>query len=219
MVVDLEEVWRIREEEVYPKLFGPTSRGIFTPSLHIFANQFNVPDPDPRWLHHGVIEFAPTPERSSWIYVTSGLSNPWEVEPHQYDPDGPSGSGVEMVLQAVEQSDWAIQVLLRMLAFDLLLAAGKFPGAAPLGMGDRVPLRAPINGEAACLVRNLVVVEPEGTASGFNLPSGTADFVSFTGATDAEIAFAKANSSGDLVERLRAAGAHPVTDPRRRSVI
>ena len=27
--VDLEEVWRIREEEVYPSLFGAQSRGIF----------------------------------------------------------------------------------------------------------------------------------------------------------------------------------------------
>ena len=34
--VDLEKVWEIREEEIYPKLFGLESRGIFTLSPELF---------------------------------------------------------------------------------------------------------------------------------------------------------------------------------------
>lgn len=219
MAVDLEEVWRIREEDVYPKLFGSMSRGTFTPSPHLFSSQFNVADPDPRWLHYGVLEYAPTPQRASWVYATSGFSNPWLTEPADYDPSGRSGDGVEMVFQATAQGDWAVQVLLRMMVFDLLLAAGRFPGSEPLVVGDRVPLRAPINGDPACLVRNLVVAEPEGLARGFALPSGKVEFLAFTGVTDAEVAFAKSRSSVELVKRLRSGRAHPVTDPRRRSVV
>jgi hypothetical protein len=42
--------------------------------------------------------------------------------------------------------------------------------------------------------------------------------MTFTGVTDAEISFAKANSTLALVEHLSAAGAHPVTDPTRVSI-
>jgi hypothetical protein len=217
--MDLEEVWRIREEAVYPRLFGPVSRGIFPLSQTLFAERFGQADVDPRWLFYGVFEFAPTPDRSSWVYVTSGSSNPWETEPDAYDPAGESGAGIEFLLPTSEPGDWAIQTLQTMLAFDLLLAAGRFPNAQPLAFGDRVPLRAPINGEAACAIRNLVVTEPEGLATGFSLPSGTVLFGAFTGITDDERDFAKAEGSDVLVERLRAAGRHGVTDPRRPSVI
>ena len=46
-------------------------------------------------MTHGVFEFAPTDKRDSWVYVTSGYSNPWEQEPEEYDPDGDSGLETE----------------------------------------------------------------------------------------------------------------------------
>ena len=38
--MDLEEVWRLREEEVYPKLFGPLGRGIFPLTQELFNRRF-----------------------------------------------------------------------------------------------------------------------------------------------------------------------------------
>jgi len=215
--MDLEAVWAQREEQIYPALFGPVSRGIFTLDQALFE-RFGQADIDPRWLFYGVLEFAPTEQRPSWLYVTSGCSNPWDQEPHDYDPAGESGAGVEFVLQAASPGDWAVTVLRNMLAFDLLLAHGRYPGREALGIGDRVPLQESIDGREDGLVRNLVLTEAEGIAAGFTLASGKVLLPSFTGITDAEAEFARANSSEDLIKRLRDAGHHPATDPRRASL-
>lgn len=36
----LEEAWRIREEELYPKLFGGTGPGIFALDTQLFTDVF-----------------------------------------------------------------------------------------------------------------------------------------------------------------------------------
>lgn len=216
--MDLETVWKIREEEVYPALFGSPCRGIFPLSQQLFSDRFGQSDIDPRWLFYGVFEFAPTVERPYWLYVTSGHSNPWEREPVDYDLDGESGAGFEFTFAVSEQGDWAIQTLQHVLAFDLLLRAGRYSGGEPFSLHDRIPLRAPINGRPDCQVRNLVLVENEGAPQEFSLPSGLVILVGFTGITDTELTFAKANGSPALIERLREAGYHPVTDPSRPSL-
>ena len=80
----LEGVWEHREEVVYPQIFGPLSRGTFALTPKQFAGPFCCTEIDPRWLHYGVLEYGPTSARSSWIYVTSGASNPWEQDPDEY---------------------------------------------------------------------------------------------------------------------------------------
>ncbi len=217
--MDLEEVWRLREEEVYPELFGPVGRGIFPLTTELFSQQFKQSEVDPRWLFLGVFEFPPTAGRPFWLYVTSGWSNPWEDEPEAYDPAGESGSGVEFSFAVSEQGDWAITTLQSMLAFDVLLTAGRFGDRRPLAVGDRIPLGGPLDGDAECPIRHLVVAEPEAIPSQFGLPSGEVRLLGFTGATDPEIKFAKENSSALLIDRLRAVGGHPVTDPRRTNLI
>ncbi len=217
--MDLEDVWRLREEDVYPGLFGTVGRGIFTLTQELFDRQFGQRDVDPRWLFHGIFEFPPTPDRQSWIYVTSGYSNPWEVDEQDYDPVGISGAGVEFIMAVTQQGDWAIQTLQSILAFDLLLGAGRFANGRCLEFQDRIPLRRPINGSPDCEVRNLVVSEREEGAPHFQLPSGKVTFMAFTGVTDNELVFAKEHGSPALLERLRAIGAHPITDPHRRSAI
>lgn len=191
----------------------------FTLPQELFGEVFGQINIDPRWLHLGVVEFAPTPSRPSWLYVTSGYSNPWEQEPSLYDPHGESGAGVEFTFSVSEQGDWAIQVLQRMLAFDLLLGAGRFPGRDRLALHDRIPFRGPINGAADCELRNLVLVECEDGPKEFGLPSGEVILVGFTGMTDAELAFAKVHGSGALLNQLRAAGYHPITNPHRTSLV
>lgn len=214
--MNLDEVWRIREEEVYPKLFGKVSRGIFSLTQDLFARCFGTVELDPLWLFFGVFEFAPTADRSSWLYVTSGCSNPYD-DPYTSN-ESESGAGVEFTLQVSEQSDWAIDRLQTMLALDLLLRAGHFPNRGPLPLGGHISLRAPVNGVESCQIRNLILVSWEGRPGGFQLPSGSVALAGFTGVTDAELAFAKANGSHALVEKLRDAGFHPTTNPRRRSI-
>lgn len=216
--MDLEEVWRIREEEIYPQLFGSVSRGIFPLTMELFAERFRLEEVDPRWLHYGVIEFAPTAERPSWLYVTSGHSNPWDEAPDAYNPGGPSGSGIEFIFASTQQGDWAISFLQNMLAFDLLLSAGCFPEGAPLEVGDRIPLRTPINGIEGCRICNAVLTAPYTLPADMTLPSGTVSFMAFTGITDQESAYAREHDSDELVRHLRAAGYCPVTDPERPSL-
>ena len=216
--MDLEEVWRLREEEIYPKLFGPVGRGIFPLTQELFGNRFGQRDIDPRWLCLGVFEFPPTADRNSWIYVTSGYSNPWEVEPEAYDPAGESGSGLEFTFAVSEQGDWAIETLQAMLAFDLLLGAGRFPGREQLSLHDRIPLHGPVNGKPDCAIRNLVLVQREDGLQHLSLPSGQVILVGFTGVTTSELDFAKSNGSIALIDRLREAGYHPITNPNRQSL-
>jgi hypothetical protein len=54
--------------------------------------------------------------------------------------------------------------------------------------------------------------------AGFSLPSGSVVFLTFTGVPDAEISFARTNSTQTLVEHMSAAGAYPFTDPSRVSI-
>jgi hypothetical protein len=55
----------------------------------------------------------------------------------------------------------------------------------------------------------MIVVEPEHIPLEFSLPSGRALFAGFTGVTDPELTFAKANGS----EALSASSAKQVTIP------
>lgn len=215
----LEEVWRQREEEVYPALFGPSRRGIFPLDLELFTRQFRQSEVDARWLTYGVFEFAPTEHRASWLYVTSGHSNPWETEPVDYDPTGESGCGVEFTLAVTDQGDWAIKKLQSMLAFDLLLRAGRYRIAKPLSVHDRIPLRAPLNGQAECVLRNLVIDVAVGFPREFQLPSGKVRLLGFTGITDAELDYGKSAGSDKLIEWLSTEGSHPVSDPSRQSLL
>lgn len=217
--MDLEEVWRIREEDIYPSLFGETRKGIYTLTPGIFERRFSGAEIEPSWLFYGVFEFAPTEARPSWLYVTSGRSNPWDDEPDAYDPEGQSGDGVEFLLASTVQGNWAISLLQIVLAYDLLLSVGHFPDGERIGPGHRIPLNAPIDGRAECALRHVFVSQPDVLPTGFSLPSGRVDFLTFTGATDDEIGFARQHSTSALIDILREKRAYPATDPARRSAI
>ena len=214
--MNLEEVWEIREEKVYPDLFGDLHRGIFTLSAETFQ-RFGDIKTDPRWLFHGVMEFRPAPSRETWLYVTSGYSNPWETEPKDYDEDQESGAGVEFVLETLEPADWPIVTLQNMLAFDILLTTGQLGSGSPLDLHDRIPLNAPIDGRATSEIRFVVVCEPEHFAPRFKLPSGTSRFLQFVGITEAERDFAKQSGFDALRQQLKEHAHYPATVPGRAS--
>jgi len=211
----LERVWEHREESVYPSLFGPTSRGTFVLSGELFTGVFSQESYYPRWLHCGVIEFAPSGDRESWLYVSSGASNPWELEPEDYSDSEYSGFGTELVLEVPDQVDWAIVILQRILAFNILLAHGRYGDKPALDYGDRIPLRAPITLEGDSLIQNLVVTKPTHYADHFDLESGRVDLLHLVGATDREVEFAKEHGSSELCGRLMEAGYLPITQPDR----
>lgn len=213
----LEAVWKYREETLLPALFGAVARGIFPLEAALFADTFGQADIDPRWLHLGVFEFAPTAARPSWLYATSGGSTPWETDPADYDPDDYSWLGVELVMETPAQADWAVGVLQRLLAFQVLLCHGHF-GGTPLDYGHRVPAGGPIDGGQSPL-RHFALSQPTHYPATAQLPSGRFDLLHVVGISEAERDFAQAEGTRALIAALQAKGAFPVTDPQRPSIL
>jgi hypothetical protein len=209
--IDLEEVWRIREEEVYPSLFGTQSRGIFPLSQQAITDSFGAVNIDPRWLFYGAFEFAPTPARPTWLYVTSGHSNPWESEPSDYKIGDASGRGVEFVFVANEPSDLAIRFLLHMLAYDLLLVAGQLGERRQIDVGALIPLGGAIDGTPNGRLRNAFVVVPPNLPKAFELPSGQVRLLTLVGITDEEFGTGSAEGGEALVARFQSSSTYPLT--------
>lgn len=218
----LEAVWEERESAVYPRYFGSISRGIFVLSADLFSSVFDQTSIDPRWLHHGVFEFAPTVSRKSWLYVTSGLSNPWETNPSEYDALKSSEIGIEHVIESLNQATWPIVLLQRILAYNILLCAGRYGDPSSLDYGHRIPLGAPITPEnetGSFLLSHIVIGKPEHYPNSFTLASGKVDLLHLVGITENERDFAKKHSSDALVDVLKRNNAYPVTNPKRLSVV
>lgn len=214
----LESVWEYREEQLYPRLFGQTRRGIFPLTIEIFTETFEQENVDPRWLHLGVFEFSPTPTRGSWLYVTSGGSTPWESDPSDYDPAKYSWLGVEFVIEAPEQSEWPIRALQRLLAYEVLLCHGRYEGFSSLDYGHRVPAGGAIDGSNNSIIRFLAIAKPKHYPATAQLDSGKFDFLHVIGVTEGERDFAKSTSTDVLIEKLAAQGAYPITQPKRSQV-
>jgi hypothetical protein len=215
----LESVWEHREESVFPSLFGRVSRGIFPLSAELFSQTFKQESVDPRWLHYGVFEFAPTSARGSWLYVTSGFSNPWEQEPSDYGSSQFSGFGSELVLEVPCQADWAVQALRQLLAYDILLAHGRLGEFGPLRSGARVPLGGPINRDDSSRIRYVAIGTATHYDPTFKLDSGQVDLFQVVGITASERDWAKQHGTEKLLEILAEHGAFPITDPGREAVV
>ena len=211
-----EKAWAVREEEVYPRLFGSVGANIFALTADIFTGVFRQASFDPRWLTYGVFECAPTTNRAAWLYVSSGLSNAWEDD--SPNPDGASGLGMEFVLQVPEQATWAIQRLQHVVAFQILLACGRYPGRSLLDEHDRIPLRSSISPIPSELTW-LTIGPSEPFPPTFRLPTGSVDLLTVVGITETEAAFGRGRGGDALLQVLRSTGAFPVTDPRRKSVV
>jgi hypothetical protein len=211
----LKRVWEHRESTLYPRLFGSVSRGIFVIPHDMFAKTFGQADVDPRWLHYGVFEYAPTPGRSSWIYATSGMSTPWEAK--ESDTSAISGLGYEFVFESSVRGDWAIRRLWQLMAYQVLLCYSRYPGRKPLGAFDRLPLRSPIWDRESKI--EFLMLAPAGSSFGTQrVESGSFELLRVVGITDDEAAFARAQGGDSLMESLRSGSAFPVTDPTRASV-
>ena len=211
-----EDVWSDREDRVYRALFGDLGEGVYPAGPRIFA-RFGK-QPHPGWLNHGVFGCPPNPQRQSWLYVTSGLSNPWNLDAPGRDPSGFSGLGFELVVETQEMADWAVPLLHNLMAYELLVAVGTYEDAELLEYGNRVPLNASITPRFASAIRWLLVEQPKHYPSAFDLASGRVDLFHLVGATDAEVELARQSNQDMLVELLKKGGVYPRTDARRASL-
>lgn len=211
-----ESVWSDREDRVYRRLFGDLGGGVFAAGDAPFA-QFGK-EPHPGWRNHGVFACPPGEHRGSWLYVTSGLSNPWNLNAPGRDPSGFSGLGFELVVESSEPADWAVPLLHNLMAYELLVAVGSYDDADLLEYGNRVPLGRSITPAFDSAIRWLLVEPPRHYPPSFELASGRVDLFHLVGATDAEVELARQHDQDLLVELLQRAGVWPRTDAGRASV-
>ena len=213
----LERVWAHREDRIYPEIFGSLGSGIFT----LNGGTFDLlqQEPDPRWLFTGVFESEPSSKHAGWIYVSSGLSNPWEQEGPAESSDELSWLGVEFLLRCTEQGAWAIRIVQRIAAYEILLAHDRFPGRERLSIGDRIPLGGPMGPQREGLLTHLLVAPPAANQKRFQLESGCVDFIQLVGISEREAAFGRERGLDPLLEILRSGNAYEVTDPARASLV
>lgn len=207
----LERVWTHRETVVYPELFGePASDNIFTLTTELFTSVFEQKRIDPLWGNHGVMWFR---SGDVWTAVTSGMSNPWWDD--HANPDGESGMGLELAIQCRSEEVWATGLLQRLMAYQLLIGAGRFPGTPLLGEYARVS-GGPLT-KTSALISVMMVPRPELT--NIRLESGTFNILQVVPIAAAELSLAKAEGGAVLLGRLAEAGVDRVVDLERASVV
>lgn len=211
-----EAVWSDREDRAYRSLFGNLGDGVYTAGASVFARYQKQPHPG--WLNHGVFACPPTAARASWLYVTSGLSNPWNLDAPGVDPSGFSGLGFELVAETSEPADWPVPLLHNLMAYELLVATGHYPDADLLEYGNRVPLGGSITASFDSAIRWLLVEPPRHYPASFELASGRVDLFHLVGATDAEVELARQVDQEALVALLEKGGVWPRTDAARTSL-
>lgn len=204
----LEECWKEREERVYRGLFEDLGPGIFPLSAQVFE-RLDAKGIDPRWLTHGVFKCPPTKQRNTWVYVTSGMSNPWEAD----EPEEFSGLGLELLMETQEEEIWALRALQTLTAYNLLLASGQVEDLPLLEEGSRVALAL------SAALRAVMLVPPVSYPTSFTLKSGRVDFLQVVGITADELSFAQQNSSEELAEKLVSVTGGLLTQQKRPSVV
>jgi hypothetical protein len=215
-----QDIWRDREERAYPELFGklPDSliplraeklRSILGPGVTI----------DNNWLHHAVVEVAPNQQHADWLYVTTGMSQPWKIDdPGKLDRNGYSGQGFEMVLRTHARAGWAVDVLHALMAYQLgvyhEIKRGKL-----FEYYDWMPLNGPISpNHPDTEVRGMFISRPQDFPARFELRSGQVDLLQIVGITGPELAYGLSLGMGRLEKLLFAQGAAPTTDPARSTI-
>jgi len=227
-----ESVFAQRDERLYRQFFGkdgPQGGTIYTLNEAAFRS-VGAECPDPRFLTHGVFEFAPTRSHADWLYVSSGMSNPWGQTHETANPAEYSGLGYEFVLHVPERGRWPIQLLHWLMAVQLLVATGHLQGEL-LQHHDRIPLGGSLAKKDGLLTHVLVASPAEVGLAGapaddlpnyppqFQLASGIVDLMLLVGITEREADFARTQGVEGLITLLRHRHFFPRTDPARTSVV
>jgi hypothetical protein len=155
----------------------------------------------------------PNEKHASWLYVSSGLSNAWEDD--SPNPQGMSGLGCEFMFETTKQGRWAITCVQNLIAYQILLACGRFERKELVGYHHRIPLGGPLASKS--VLTSLTITLPEGYPSTIATPSGHVDLLALVGISAEEAQFAREHGGDALVAELKEANAFPVTNPARPS--
>ena len=213
-----EGIWATREEKVYPSYFGEKPTQIYNLSEEVFTIGYNMEAYDPSWLSNIVIEYPPTEKRKSWLYVTSGLSNPVGQEPENINPADYSGMGFEMIIETIEKCFWPVQILHRMMAYQILVSTTHIEGNL-LDYHVVIPFGEGITEESK--ICSFVIVEPEEERNyplGFDLASGVVDFFVLFGITQEEADSLPEDGESEIVYQFLAQTEYPITNALRNTI-
>lgn len=161
---------------------------------------FGPPDPpdqilspgDPslfiHWSGGGIYQYPPSGNRSSWHYVTSGLSQPHiddDGNPQPVvDDDGErySGFGIELVISTIKKVAWAPDVLINLVKYLLFQQNSRV-----IVPGDRIPCNGPLVLETSTRLTHLVATSSSEYETEILLPVGQCHLVHLIGCTQREI--------------------------------
>lgn len=215
-----EDIWRDREERIYPELFGALPSTVIPLRAEalraILGAQASLRE---EWLHFAVIEIAPNEKHSDWIYATSAFSQPWKIEdPEKLDRNGYSGTGYEMLLRTPERAGWAVDVLHRLSAYQIGVYYELLKGKL-FQWNDWMPLNGPISGaQPDSKLRGIFATRPRDFAARFELRSGQVDLLQLVGITGQELAYGLQQGFMRLENLLFEQQAAPTTNPARASL-
>ena len=143
------------------------------------------------------------------------MTLPWESE--EADPSAVSCLGCEFIFESSVQGDWAVRRLWQLMAYQMLLFHGRYPGREPLTTFDRLPLRSAI-WDSDSEIEFLMLAPADASSGTHKFESGSFELLRVVGITEKEASFARSNGGDALLEFLRGQSAFPVTDPTRCSV-
>jgi Suppressor of fused protein (SUFU) len=159
-----------------------------------------------------VLAYAPNEQRSHWLYVTSGLSNPW----FQEEAGEVSGFGCELMVKSAVAARWPLR-LLRRLSYYILSYSGTLSPGVILNMQTPLAVRAD-----GGLNNIFVWYADEAPDCLYQLPSGVFGMFCTVGITEDECQFAESIDEygcWSIQQVLRHAGLGQITDPQRSSVM
>ncbi len=216
----LIEAWQARDA-LYRKLFGDFTAAspsryeppsLTAPEAVVPGDSGGSADPGHEDQRLTVLSYAPDPLRPYWIYLTSGLSNPWL----QQEPEEVSGFGMELMIKTPVESAWPAQVL-RTMAFYV------FNYAATISPGVRIALNGPVSVNAPSELQNLFIwYADEAPEAWYQLPSGGFGIFLAIGIAEDECRYAESvedYGTWCIQELLRQTGVGQLTDPSRKSVM
>ncbi len=140
------------------------------------------------WPGGGIYQYPPSGNRSSWHYVTSGLSQPHiddDANPESViDDDGErySGFGIELVISTIEQAAWPPDVLINLVKYILFQKNSRL-----ILPGDRIPCNGPLVLETDTPLSFLVATTSTEYETDILLPAGKCHLVHLIGCTQREI--------------------------------
>lgn len=202
-----------QRQKIYNNLFGEHDGGIYALTTDIIkkCGHKNI---DPLWLSWGVFKYPPNNKRQTWLYVSSGMSNPdGKNNSEEY-----SGMGSEFIFETQDDEEWAIKLVQELMLWNISVSMGMIaePQFERLA---QIPM--PISPNIWFLILGFPTYHPEV----IELVSGKADLHQVVGITRLECAYSRKKcssikeGSAIICDLLVEEGIYPINDRFRQGVI